>query len=213
MAWIRVVPTEVDESGWPWDCLEAEAKGLAHRSNRASEDGRHYPVSAGEVTWITESSGRCFGKGRWTSFDFELLVSEIGLIQEIASGKYLVTILLCECGTQKRGQFRRYQCWELRECKRWRSPGEKLVFREIKCRRKRKQRKLRKSSQWCFRGNRRRGGEGSMERCHLKGSAKIAERGRKTRDSKVTNKNSHPRRVHSLMRKTSMIDEEIKKFM
>lgn len=75
------------------------------------------------------------------------MVSEIGLIQEIASGKYLVTILLCECGTQKRGQFRRYQCWELRECKRWRSPGEKLVFREIKCRRKRKQRKLRKSSQ------------------------------------------------------------------
>lgn len=39
-------------------------------------------------------------------FDFERLVSEIGLIQEIASGKYLVTILLCECGTQKRGQFR-----------------------------------------------------------------------------------------------------------
>lgn len=52
-----------------------------------------------------------------------------------------------------------------------------------------------------------------MERCHLKGSAKTAERGRKTRDSKVTNKNCHPRRVHSLMRKTSMIDEEIKKFM
>jgi len=52
-----------------------------------------------------------------------------------------------------------------------------------------------------------------MERYHLKGSAKIAERGRKTQESKVTNKNSHPRRVHSLMRKTNMIDEGIKKFM
>lgn len=47
----------------------------------------------------------------------------------------------------------------------------------------------------------------------LRALLKIAERGRKTRESKVTNKNSHPRRVHSLMRKTNMIDEEIKKFM
>lgn len=45
MAWIRVVPTEVDESGYPEIVWRLKQKDLAHRSNRASEDGRHHPVS------------------------------------------------------------------------------------------------------------------------------------------------------------------------
>lgn len=63
-----------------------------------------------------------------------------------------------------------------------------------------------------FQGNRR-GGEGGRERCHLKCTAQTAERERKTQECKVTNKNSHLRRVHSLMRKANMIDKGIKKFM